>query len=73
MIPVVQAKKTQAIVSDSDYRHIIHTYNYPPDSINVELAKKSYNIQSDVSIHTCACLILCNFKKWLHSMSTWLC
>ncbi|XP_066477640.1 nebulin [Tiliqua scincoides] len=47
MIPVVQAKKTQAIVSDIDYRHIIHTYNYPPDSINVELAKKSYNIQSD--------------------------
>ncbi|KAL8183306.1 UNVERIFIED_CONTAM: hypothetical protein K2H54_035485, partial [Gekko kuhli] len=47
MIPVVQAKKTQAIVSNVDYKHLIHNYSYPPDSINVELAKKSYAIQSD--------------------------
>ncbi|XP_077176195.1 nebulin isoform X35 [Paroedura picta] len=47
MIPVVQAKKTQAIVSNADYKHLIHNYSYPPDSVNVELAKKSYAIQSD--------------------------
>ncbi|XP_048342751.1 nebulin isoform X4 [Sphaerodactylus townsendi] len=47
MIPVVQAKKTQAIASNADYKHLIHNYSYPPDSINVEHAKKSYAIQSD--------------------------
>lgn len=49
MLPVTQAKKSQAIVSDVDYRHLIHSYNYPPDSINLDLAKKSYALQSDVS------------------------
>ncbi|XP_060112958.1 nebulin isoform X4 [Heteronotia binoei] len=47
MIPVVQAKKTQAIASNADYKHLIHNYSYPPDSINVELAKKSYALQSE--------------------------
>ncbi|XP_039183827.1 nebulin isoform X40 [Crotalus tigris] len=47
MIPVVQAKKAQMIVSDTDYRHRIHNYSYPPDSINVELAKKANAILSD--------------------------
>ncbi|XP_026553012.1 nebulin [Pseudonaja textilis] len=47
MIPVVQAKKAQAIVSDTDYRHRIHNYSYPPDSINVELARKANTILSD--------------------------
>nr|XP_019592999.1 PREDICTED: nebulin isoform X15 [Rhinolophus sinicus] len=48
MLTVTQAKKSQAIVSDVDYKHLIHTYSYPPDSINVDLAKKSYALQSDV-------------------------
>ncbi|KAM5268464.1 nebulin isoform 10-T10 [Hipposideros larvatus] len=48
MLPVTQAKKSQAIVSDIDYKRLIHTYSYPPDSINVELAKKAYALQSDV-------------------------
>ncbi|KAM6465183.1 nebulin isoform 38-T39 [Liasis olivaceus] len=47
MIPVVQAKKAQAIISDTDYRHRIHDYSYPPDSINVELARKANALQSD--------------------------
>ncbi|XP_010214408.1 PREDICTED: nebulin, partial [Tinamus guttatus] len=47
MIPVVQAKKSQAIASNVDYKNIPHNYFYPPDSINVELAKKAYTIQSD--------------------------
>ncbi|KAM8791363.1 nebulin isoform 3-T3 [Rhynchonycteris naso] len=48
MLPVTQAKKSQALVSDIDYKHVIHNYNYPPDSINVDLAKKAYALQSDV-------------------------
>ncbi|KAH0621391.1 hypothetical protein JD844_022635 [Phrynosoma platyrhinos] len=47
MITVVQAKKAQAIISDTDYKHFIHNYSYPPDSIPVELAKKANVIQSD--------------------------
>ncbi|XP_004674937.1 PREDICTED: nebulin [Condylura cristata] len=48
MLPVTQAKKSQAIVSDVDYKHILHNYSYPPDSINMDLAKKAYALQSDV-------------------------
>nr|XP_009664794.1 PREDICTED: nebulin [Struthio camelus australis] len=47
MIPVVQAKKSQAIASNVDYKNIPHSYFYPPDSVNVELAKKAYTLQSD--------------------------
>lgn len=50
MLQVTQAKKSQAIVSDVDYKHVLHNYSYPPDSINVDLAKKAYALQSDVSI-----------------------
>ncbi|XP_039711597.1 nebulin [Pteropus medius] len=48
MLPVTQAKKSQAIASDVDYKHLIHNYSYPPDSIPVDLAKKAYALQSDV-------------------------
>nr|XP_042131218.1 nebulin isoform X10 [Peromyscus maniculatus bairdii] len=48
MLQVTQAKKSQAIVSDVDYKHVLHNYSYPPDSINVDLAKKAYALQSDV-------------------------
>ncbi|KAM5155556.1 nebulin isoform 5-T5 [Callospermophilus lateralis] len=48
MLQVTQAKKSQAIASDTDYKHILHNYSYPPDSINVDLAKKAYALQSDV-------------------------
>ncbi|XP_063115138.1 nebulin isoform X8 [Cavia porcellus] len=47
MVQVTQAKKSQEIASDVDYRHILHNYSYPPDSINIDLAKKAYALQSD--------------------------
>ncbi|XP_067405578.1 nebulin isoform X28 [Emydura macquarii macquarii] len=47
MIPITQAKISQAIASSIDYKHPLHNYSYPPDSINVELAKKAYSLQSD--------------------------
>lgn len=49
MLQVTQAKKSQAIVSDVDYKHLLHNYSYPPDSVNLDLAKKAYALQSDVS------------------------
>ncbi|XP_038192369.1 nebulin isoform X2 [Arvicola amphibius] len=47
MLQVTQAKKSQEIASDVDYKHILHNYSYPPDSISVDLAKKAYALQSD--------------------------
>ena len=49
MLPITHAKKSQAIASDVDYKHLLHDYSYPPDSVNVDLAKKAYALQSDVS------------------------
>lgn len=49
MLPLTHAKKSQAIASDVDYKHLLHNYSYPPDSVNVDLAKKAYALQSDVS------------------------
>ncbi|KAK7824402.1 hypothetical protein U0070_025198 [Myodes glareolus] len=48
MLQVTQAKKSQEIASDVDYKHVLHNYSYPPDSISVDLAKKAYALQSDV-------------------------
>nr|KAF6450742.1 nebulin [Molossus molossus] len=48
MVSVTQAKKSQAIVSDIDYKHLLHNYSYPPDSVHLDLAKKAYALQSDV-------------------------
>lgn len=49
MLQVTQAKKSQEIASDVDYKHVLHNYSYPPDSVSVDLAKKAYALQSDVS------------------------
>ena len=51
MLQVTRAKKSQEIASDVDYKHILHNCSYPPDSINVDLAKEAYALQSDVSNH----------------------
>uniref|UniRef100_A0A8C3WYP0 Nebulin n=1 Tax=Catagonus wagneri TaxID=51154 RepID=A0A8C3WYP0_9CETA len=48
MLPVTQAKKSQAIASNVDYKQLLHDYSYPPDSVNMDLAKKAYALQSDV-------------------------
>lgn len=58
MIQVQSAKKSQAIASNVDYKHLLHSYFYPPDSINLASAKKSYTIQSDVSNFTSIHLLL---------------
>ncbi|XP_072659860.1 nebulin-related-anchoring protein-like isoform X2 [Canis lupus baileyi] len=48
MLQVTRAKKSQEIASAMDYKHILHNCSYPPDSINVDLAKEAYALQSDV-------------------------
>ncbi|XP_077731101.1 nebulin-like [Canis aureus] len=48
MLQVTRAKKSQEIASAMDYKHILHNCSYPPDSINMDLAKEAYALQSDV-------------------------
>ncbi|XP_044159497.1 nebulin isoform X2 [Bufo gargarizans] len=47
MIPIQMAKKAQSIASNIDYKHLVHSYLYPPDCISLSAAKKAYTLQSD--------------------------
>ncbi|KAM9380178.1 nebulin isoform 3-T4 [Phaethornis superciliosus] len=47
MVNVVHAKKAQEIVSNNNYKNLIHHYTYLPDAMNVELSKNMMEIQSD--------------------------
>ncbi|XP_072882764.1 nebulin isoform X34 [Hemitrygon akajei] len=47
MVSITAAKQSQAAVSNSNYRHLVHHYISPPDSINLVLAKNMMNIQND--------------------------
>ncbi|XP_030309704.1 nebulin [Calypte anna] len=47
MVNVVGAKKAQEIISNNNYKNIIHRYTYLPDAMSVELSKNMMEIQSD--------------------------
>lgn len=48
MLDVLHAKKAQSLISDQDYKLILHKYTTLPDDIKVQAAKKAYELQSDV-------------------------
>ncbi|XP_010000558.1 PREDICTED: nebulin [Chaetura pelagica] len=47
MVSVVAAKKAQEVVTNANYKNLIHTYNVLPDAMSLELAKNMMQIQSD--------------------------
>lgn len=49
MLGFLLAKKCQSLVSDADYRRIIHQWSCLPDQTDIVQAKKVYEMQSDVS------------------------
>lgn len=48
MMEVTHAKKAQSLVSDQDYRLMLHHYTSLPDDMKVQAAKRAYALQSEV-------------------------
>lgn len=62
MMEVAHAKKAQSLVSDQDYRLMLHQYTALPDDMTVQAAKRAYDLQSEVrqGFNLAPCTVGCN-------------
>ncbi|XP_073451972.1 nebulin-related-anchoring protein [Aquarana catesbeiana] len=47
MVNLVHARKAQALISDQDYRHLLHHYTTMSDDLRLLSAKRAYELQSE--------------------------
>ncbi|XP_053306831.1 nebulin-related-anchoring protein isoform X1 [Spea bombifrons] len=47
MVHLLHAKKAQSLVSDQEYRHLLHHYTSLTDDIRILSAKRAYELQSE--------------------------
>lgn len=48
MIHLVHARKAQALVSEQEYRQLLHQYTALTDDVRLRCAKNAYKLQSEV-------------------------
>lgn len=58
MMEVAHAKKAQSLVSDQDYRLMLHRYTSLADDMNTQAAKRAYALQSEVRQMAAGCFYL---------------
>ncbi|XP_035260193.1 nebulin-related-anchoring protein isoform X1 [Anguilla anguilla] len=47
MLEVAHAKKAQSLISDQEYKGVLHSYTTLPDDLKVQAAKRAYALQSE--------------------------
>ncbi|XP_044295117.1 nebulin-related-anchoring protein isoform X1 [Varanus komodoensis] len=47
MVNLVHARKAQSLVSDQEYRQLLHDYTSLSEDVRLQCAKKAYNLQSE--------------------------
>lgn len=58
MMEVAHAKKAQSLVSDQDYRLMLHRYTSLADDMKMQAAKRAYALQSEVRQMAAGCFYL---------------
>lgn len=48
MINLVHARKAQSLVSEQEYRQLLHQYTSLTDDLRLQCAKNAYKLQSEV-------------------------
>lgn len=49
MVNLVHARKAQSLISDQEYRQLLHGYTSLSEDMRLQCAKKAYKLQSEVN------------------------